>query len=79
MGRTTTDLFFYQVIGQIVSAFAVGYLFDIIGRRSVLVGSLLGFGFFLSLVPITSPNVYPWLAIIRFCIGLAATAPFANP
>ncbi len=57
----------------------IGYIFDIVGRKislTISIGLLSGVVF---LTPYTSPDVYPWLIILRMALAVFFVPLFAHP
>ena len=65
--------------GAIIGTFCAGYVFDIMGRKITLVSAFMGGAALLFAIPYTSPNVFPWLIIVRMAITFCFSAPAANP
>jgi len=54
--------------GAILGSIFAGYAFDIFGRRFTLAGSLFACSALIAITPLTSPNIFPWLVVIRIVI-----------
>jgi MFS family permease len=79
IGIVSSSLIFYSLPGCVIATFFSGYLFDIFGRKITLFVSFLGASLLLAAVPWTSPNVYPWLLVIKIFIGILTSGTLSNP
>jgi MFS family permease len=68
IGYTAGLLNFVGYPGAIIGSIFVGYAFDIFGRRFTLAASLYACSILIAIVPFTSPNIFPWLVVIRVTI-----------
>jgi MFS family permease len=56
-----------------------GFVFDIVGRRKTLFTCFLVSGISAIITPFTSPNVYPFLLIVRIIFSMSVMPIQANP
>ena len=71
-------LIFVTEIFSIVGNQTIGILYDLLGRRIILVISPIMGGVSLILMPYTS-QIFPWTMIARVFAGIASLAIFGNP
>ena len=79
LGRVSSMLVLSGFPCAIVGTFMAGYLFDIFGRRLTLFIAFFMGSIGVSLVPWTSPSIFPGLYSVRICLTLFLSAPAANP
>jgi len=65
--------------GAIVGAIFAGYVYDICGRRVTLAVSLFLCAILVAVVPWTSPDIIPWLVVLRIAIQICLSFHVANP
>lgn len=65
--------------GAIVGSIFAGYIFDIFGRKGTIIVSLVVCSVLVAAVPWTSPNVWPWLAVVKTAIQLMICVHVTNP
>lgn len=65
--------------GAILGSIFIGYAFDIFGRRLTIAFSLYASSILIAIVPWTSPNIFPWLVVIRITIQLFQCAQVTHP
>ena len=79
IGRVSNDLIFYAVPPALIVTCFIGYVFDIVGRRITLSISIGLQSIMVLLMPYTSPEVYPWLLILRMGLSVFWVPLFAHP
>ena len=79
IGIVSSSLIFYSLPGSVIATFFSGYLFDVLGRKVTLFGCFLIASLLLFAVPWTSPDVYPWLLLVRILIGIFSSGTLSNP
>jgi MFS family permease len=79
LGEVSGLLIFVSMPIAIIGTFFIGYIYDIVGRRLTLFLSFFIGSILTALVPWTSPNVIPWLLILRAAIQLCLCAPASSP
>jgi len=79
IGATSGLLIFVSMPVAIVGTAFIGYVYDIFGRRLTLFLSFFIGSILIALVPWTSPNVVPWLLVLRAAIQLCLCAPVSSP
>lgn len=65
--------------GAIIGSIFAGYIFDIFGRRFTITISLIVCSLLVVAVPWSSPNLWPWLVILKTAIQLMICVHVTNP
>ena len=78
IGETTSDLYITIIIVAIASLPIAGFVYDILGRRFVIISCLFSSCALLVLVPHTSPNMLH-LKIVRSFLGMIEAFATTNP
>ena len=73
------DLMFYMILSTTFLSLAVGYVFDIFGRKKVILLSFLSAALFMGMIPLVSPSIFPGLVLLRIGIGISIIAPNCHP
>eukprot|EP00347_Sterkiella_histriomuscorum_P019975 403339576 len=79
IGRISSDIIFYSVMIQMAVVIAVGYIFDLCGRRITLCVSILIQGISLFFLPLVSPKVFPGVYLLRILFSVASMGPICSP
>ena len=75
IGRVSNDLIFYPSIFNMIFHPLNGQLYEILGRRKLLVLAFLLGSLLTILVPYTAPSVYGWLMIVAVTKAVAFAPP----
>ena len=78
MGRVTSKLMFYATLTSLFSVLIAGYLYDLFGRKTLIMINFICVSGGTFLYPRTAPNI-PLLMIIRACIQLFGAANLSHP
>jgi len=75
MGYVSGMLSFVSTPGAILGSIFAGYFYDIFGRRFTIGFGLFSSSILLSLVPWTSPDIFPWLITVRIAFSMFIAVP----
>lgn len=74
-----SNLNFYTQPAQIICLFLAGFTYDIMGRKVTILVCFVISGIAGFFTPYASPNVYPWLFVIKVLYTMSIAPVFANP
>lgn len=81
IGRTTNDIVFYSQLIQVFFVLAIGYVYDLCGRRVTICSTLFVAALFVALIPNTAPSIELLITLrIGMVVALSALGshPFTN-
>lgn len=78
-GQIAGMLISYSLPPAMITTFAVGYIYDIVGRRLTLYISFMLASTLMFFIPHTAPSVFPGLLLLRMGIAVAIVPPVASP
>ena len=79
IGAVLGDVVFYSTLMQVFASLVIGYVYDIAGRRVTIFGAVALLGILVFLVQAPSPQVYPWLYIVKGAMSVVVIGIMAHP
>lgn len=79
IGRVSNDMVFYPQILMLFYYPMSGHLFELIGRRALIIISFFLTSIMTILIPYTAPSTYGWLMVVVIVRGLSVAGPLSNP
>jgi len=78
IGRVSSDILFYALLFTLLLSIGVGYLFDMFGRRTIIMGSLYVMALVVLLMPYTAPSIV-LLTCLRIVLALGTQFTHSHP
>ena len=79
IGFVSNDIIFWSMIFQIVASLTVGYVYDIVGRPVTLFFLFLIGSVSIFVMPLASPQVFPWVYIFRALYAIFYAGVISHP
>jgi len=78
IGATISQIHYYSTPVNIGALIILSFVFDMVGRRAVIVLSFFANAIILFLTPYSAPSIY-LLILLRLCMAVSVQPPFLSP